>query len=68
MEDVSKSPMSGFEIGEAVSEFGVALKDISQFADASDYIARRTSGTMPSHERRVSGRRVEIMCNRCSRH
>jgi hypothetical protein len=60
--------MSAFEIGEAVSEFGVALKNIGQFADASDYIARRTSSTMPRHERRVSGRRVAIICDRCSRH
>jgi hypothetical protein len=39
--------MSGFEIADVVSEFGVALKDVGQLAYASDNLTHRTSSMMP---------------------
>jgi hypothetical protein len=62
--DASKSPMSGFEIGEVVSEFGVALKDVGQLADASDNITHRTSSMMPGlDDLRLGERIAEIVCD-----
>ncbi len=62
--NASKSPMSGFEIDEVVSEFGVGLKDVGQLADASDNVTHRTSSMMPGlDELRLGGRIAEIVCD-----
>jgi hypothetical protein len=56
--------MSGFEIAEFVSEFGVGLKDVGELADASDNVAHRTSSVMPGlDELRLVGRIAEIVCD-----
>jgi hypothetical protein len=59
--DASKNPMSGFEIGEGVSEFGVALKDVGQLADASDNLTHRTSSLMPWFDELRPGGIAEIV-------